>query len=158
MLRLGSEVNQTGSKLTVTNIRQMPGHLIRRMQQASVAVFSEKMAKAGIDLTSVQFAALVHINAKPGIDQTTLARAIAYDKVTIGGVVDRLCQKGFVLREPSQIDRRARVLRLTDQGQQMLTTANPIVEKLQADILSKLDADEQERLVVLLTKATGVEG
>ncbi len=141
----------------MTHIRQMPGHLIRRLQQVSVAVFSDRMSAAGIDLTSVQFAALVQINEKPGIDQTTLARAIAYDKVTIGGVVDRLCQKGFVQREPSQIDRRARVLRLTDKGQQVLTEARPIVEALQSNILSRLDGEEQEQLFALLTKATGVE-
>ena len=141
----------------MTDIRQMPGHLIRRLQQVSVAVFSERMTTAGIDLTSVQFASLVHIDTKPGTDQTTLARAIAYDKVTIGGVVDRLCQKGFVQREPSQIDRRARVLRLTDLGQKVLEDASPIVEELQDDILSGLDVEERVQLVTLLTKAVGVE-
>ena len=39
-------------------LNAMPGHLIRRLHQLSTATFSEQMKAAGIDMTSVQFAAL----------------------------------------------------------------------------------------------------
>ena len=60
------------------------------------------MAEAGFDLTPVQFAALAVIAEHPRIDQATLAGLIAYDRVTIGGVVDRLSQKGYILRDREQ--------------------------------------------------------
>lgn len=44
------------------------------------------------------------------------AAAISFDRATIGGVVDRLEQKGLLEREVSPDDRRARLLRLTGAG------------------------------------------
>ena len=140
----------------MSNVKSMPGHLIRRMHQISVALYADKMARIGIDLTPVQYAALEQLYATPEIDQTTLARAIAYDKVTIGGVVDRLRQKGFVTREPSVLDKRARVVKLTDSGHDVLGKARPIVEELQKKIVGNLTDSEAERLVALLKKATAI--
>ena len=56
----------------------------------------------------MQYAALAAINANPGIDQVTLAGLIAYDRTTVTGVVDRLVQKGLVVRHATIRDRRAR--------------------------------------------------
>ena len=61
----------------------MPGHLIRRMNQISVAVFLQEAQQAGFDLTPVQFAALYTVGEHEAIDQATLASLIAYDRVTI---------------------------------------------------------------------------
>ena len=83
----------------------MPGHLVRRMHQASQAIFDAEVTTAGIDLTSVQFAALTMIAANPGIDQARLAAAISFDRATTGGVIDRLEAKGLVRREIVKTDR-----------------------------------------------------
>ena len=88
----------------------MPGHLARRFQQIAVAVFLAEVGDAGFDLTPVQYAALAAIKLNPGIDQVTLAGLIAYDRTTITGVVDRLVQKGLLLRHASAAtDTRPRV-------------------------------------------------
>src|SRR5690554_2386192 len=71
-------------------IHTMPGHLIRRLQQAAVGLFLDETAKSGIEITPVQYGALKSVQMLPGIDQATLARAIAQDRATIGGVIDRL--------------------------------------------------------------------
>lgn len=70
----------------------MPGHLIRRAQQVSIAIFAEECA--GLDLTSVQYAALSAIGAHPGVDATRLSTLIAFDRSTIGDVLERLESKG----------------------------------------------------------------
>src|SRR3954447_8242579 len=80
---------------------EMPGHLARRFQQIAVAVFHAEVGEAGYDLTPVQYAALTAVRTNQGIDQATLAGLIAYDRTTIGGVVDRLVQKGWMARNPS---------------------------------------------------------
>ncbi|MEZ5800560.1 MAG: MarR family transcriptional regulator [Nitratireductor sp.] len=135
-------------------IHDMPGHLIRRLQQISVSVFAERVAEAGYDVTPVQYAALVAISANPGIDQATLAGLIAYDRVTIGGVLDRLEQKGMVRRETSSRDRRARVLHMTNDGEAALAALQPVIRKVQSDILKGLDNGERETLLALLKKTT----
>lgn len=138
----------------MSEIHQMAGHLIRRMHQISVSVFAERMAREGIDLTPVQFAALSEVEARPGIDQATLAGAVAYDRATLGGVADRLETKGLIARKVSAADRRSRVLTLTEKGAALLAHARPAVQALQGDILAGLDETERASLRVLLQKAT----
>ena len=52
-------------------IHEMPGHMVRRLQQVAVALFAEELA--GLDLTPVQYAALVALDERPGLDQAPLA-------------------------------------------------------------------------------------
>jgi DNA-binding MarR family transcriptional regulator len=138
----------------MVEIHNMAGHLVRRLNQISVAIFADRMAAAGVELTPVQFAALSAIDARPGIAQAALAGAIAYDQTTLGGVIDRLEQKGFVAREVSPTDRRARVLTVTGAGQALLAQVRPVVRDLQSDILSGLDEAETAQLLALLKKTT----
>ena len=135
---------------------EMAGHLIRRLHQQSTQVYQSATQAAGFDLTSVQFAALDAVAEQPGIDQASLAAAISFDRATIGGVVDRLEQKGLIEREISPDDRRARLLRLTGAGRRQLAAARPVVEALQAEILAPLTAKERATFLALARKALGL--
>lgn len=139
------------------NVSGMAGHLIRRLNQLSTQVFMQRMQEAGYDLTPVQFAALDAINAHPGLEQAGIAARIAYDKATIGGVIDRLEQKGLIKRSVSKSDRRAREVRLTNGGRKTYDDILPIVEGLQAEVLSGLDPAEQEQFLGLAMKAINAE-
>ncbi|MFO1273100.1 MAG: MarR family transcriptional regulator [Rubrivivax sp.] len=134
----------------------MAGHLIRRLHQQSTQVFQARMQDAGVELTSVQFAALDVIERQPGIDQASLAATISFDRATMGGVVDRLEAKGLLRREVSAQDRRARLLRLTPEGARLLAASRPLVEALQADILAPLTPAERQSFVALARKALGL--
>lgn len=136
----------------------MPGHLIRRMHQASQAIFDVEIAKAGFDLTSVQFAALTVIAANPGLDQATLASSIAFDRVTTGGVIDRLEAKGLVRREIAKGDRRSRRLHLEPAGEVVLDGVTPVVQHVQVAMLAGLSPKERETLLRLLAKALDAVG
>lgn len=131
----------------------MPGHIIRRLHQLSTQVFADRLQKAGLDLTPIQFAALDAIIAHPGLDQASIAARIAYDRATIGGVVDRLEQKGYVARKVSKRDRRAREVSITPKGQDAFEKALPIVADLQAEILGGLEDGEREAFMRLAAKA-----
>ena len=132
---------------------EMPGHLARRFQQIAVAVFLAEVEGAGFDLTPVQYAALATISANPAIDQITLAGLIAYDRTTITGVVDRLVQKNLIVRETSSRDRRARQLKITDEGRKTLRKITPAVESAQRIMLRGLNEKEADELMRLLRKA-----
>jgi len=135
---------------------KMAGHLIRRLHQQSTQIFQAKTQAAGLELTSVQFAALDAIAQQPGIDQASLAATISFDRATIGGVIDRLEFKGLVQRVVSSQDRRARQLHLTPDGRQLLAASRPVVEALQADILGPLSRAERATFVALAHKALGL--
>lgn len=135
---------------------KMAGHLIRRLHQQSTQVFQARTQAAGFDMTSVQFAALDAIARQPDLDQASLAAEISFDRATIGGVIERLEQKGLVQRTVSEQDRRARQLSLTRAGERLLAASRPVVEALQAEILAPLSAAERATFVALAQKALGL--
>lgn len=138
----------------MTNLDDLPGHLIRRLQQIAVSAFMAETGAAGFELTPVQFAVLAQLSNHPGIDQATLAGLIAYDRVTIGGVISRLEARGLVARRVSPSDRRARILKLTDEGARYLNSVRPSVFETQDVILKELSPEERETFLVLLRKLT----
>ena len=136
-------------------VHHMAGHLIRRLNQISTSAFTQRMQERGVDLTQVQFAAMDAIATFPGIDQAGVAAKIAYDRATIGGVIDRLDQKGYISRLVSRQDRRARVLRLTKMGERLFEEMLPEITDLQDDILTGLNQAERDRFLKLARKAVG---
>ena len=132
----------------------MPGHLIRRLHQVATHVFATHAQAAGFDLTPVQFAAMDAIHTHPGADQARIAALIAYDRATIGGVIDRLEKKGIVRREVSEKDRRAREVYLTEEGQKIVAAMLPVVQEMQGDILRGLDPDQRASFLNLAQIAT----
>lgn len=132
----------------------MAGHLIRRLHQRSTQIFTLRTQAAGFDLTSVQFAALDAIQAHPASDQASIAELIAYDRATIGGVIDRLEQKGWVRRVVSAKDRRARELSLTEEGTRIHGALLPIIKQVQDEILQPLSGADRASLLDLIRQAT----
>ena len=133
----------------------MAGHLIRRLHQLSTQVFVQRTQAAGYDLTPIQFAALDAIHNHPGTDQATVAELIAYDRATIGGVIERLEQKGWVDRVVSERDRRARELSLTPEGQRTFKALVPVVRDLQDEILQSLGEADRTCFLKLARQAVG---
>ncbi len=137
-------------------VKQMAGHLIRRLHQTSTQVFAARMQQQGLDMTPVQFAALDAIRTTPGADQAGIAAQIAYDRATIGGVIDRLEKKGLVTRSVSDKDKRARVVTLSNEGKKLFTQLQPVIADLQNDILRGLNDVEKAQFLKLATKALDV--
>ena len=138
----------------MNEIYTMPGHLIRRLQQISISVFSDRMRALDCDLTAPQFATLAVLSRSPGIDQATLAGLIAHDRPTIGGVVERLEAKGLVSRLQNEKDRRAKVLDLTEDGVALLNRLAPHVREIQPTILPGLSEAERAEFIRLAAKVT----
>lgn len=138
----------------MTQIYDLPGHQIRRLNQISVAIFTARAKAAGFVLTPVQYAALACIRDHPGVDQAGLAGLIAYDRATIGGVVSRLETRGFIKRRVRDDDRRARSLTLTERGESLLVTLQPMIRATQEQIVAALTEDERHEFMRLLGKLT----
>jgi DNA-binding MarR family transcriptional regulator len=142
--------NNTQAPITMDAVYTAPGYLFRRMQQIAVAIFVEE-CKA-FDLTPVQYAALIAIHTHPGIDATRLSAVIAFDRSTLGNVIERLQAKGLIERKPAREDRRIKLLYLTRQGAALLREIMPAVEKAQARMLQPLKLADRKTLLALLTQ------
>jgi MarR family transcriptional regulator, lower aerobic nicotinate degradation pathway regulator len=133
-----------------SRLPDMPGHLIRRLQQIASALFLEQ-AKA-FDLTPVQYAALVAIKNNPGLDQTTLCNAIALDRSTIGDVVGRLEKRGLISRKSGAADRRTKTLQITAAGNRMIRDIDGAVAETQRLILAPLKSNERSAFMAMLKR------
>jgi DNA-binding MarR family transcriptional regulator len=133
-----------------------PGHLIRRCQQIAVALFIEEAAAAGFDITPVQYAALVAIQDNPGIEATTLSALIAYDRSTLGDVIERLVGKALVARAADAADRRVKRLSVTRAGARLRAAIEPAVERAQARILAPLAPADRKRFHALLAQLVDI--
>jgi DNA-binding MarR family transcriptional regulator len=136
------------------DLRTLPGHYVRRIQQLVVAMFMQEVAE--LNITPVQYSMLQTICNEPGIDQKTLAYTIGYDTATIAGVLDRLEARGLVVRTVSPHDKRVRLLNATEQGAEMLRAVVPRMLSSQErflEPLSKVERLEFMRLMKVLVDA-----
>jgi MarR family transcriptional regulator, lower aerobic nicotinate degradation pathway regulator len=136
--------------VTMDAVYAKPGYLFRRMQQIAVSIFVEECRE--FDLTPVQYAALVAIQTHPGIDATRLSAVIAFDRSTLGNVIERLEAKGHIERKPSLQDRRVKLLYLTKSGAAVLRDIIPSVDRAQARMLQPLKAPDRKILIALLSQ------
>jgi DNA-binding MarR family transcriptional regulator len=127
-----------------------PGYLFRRMQQIAVSIFMEECRS--FDLTPVQYAALIAIHTHPGIDATRLSAVIAFDRSTLGSVIERLETKDYVERKPAPEDKRIKLLYLTKAGAATLRDIIPAVERAQARMLQPLKPADRKTLLELLSQ------
>lgn len=130
------------------NLDALPGHYIRRLQQIAVAVFLQETE--GHAITPVQYAALQTVADQPGIDQRTLAGAIAFDTSTIASVVDRLEARGLLLRSTSPDDKRVRLLTLTAAGDSVLAAVAPGMLRAQERMLAPLPKPQRAEFLHML--------
>jgi len=136
--------------VTMDAVYAKPGYLFRRMQQIAVAIFVEECR--AYELTPVQFAALVAIRAHPGIDATRLSAVIAFDRSTLGNVIERLETKDYIERRPAREDKRVKLLYLTKSGAALLRDIMPSVDRAQARMLQPLKPADRKTLMALLTQ------
>ena len=137
-----ASTRKTPSSHRSIELHALPGHSIRRLQQIAVAIFMQESGISGV--TPVQFAVLQTLADQSGIDQRTLARLVSFDTSTIGGVVDRLEARGLLTRSNSSEDRRVRLLHLTPDGEALLASLTPSMQRTQERIVEPLSATERK--------------
>jgi DNA-binding MarR family transcriptional regulator len=136
------------------NLYEMPGHLIRRVQQISAALFAQECSE--FDLTSVQFAALMAIQSHPQVDATRLSALIGFDRATIGDVLERLETKGWVLRSSTPNDKRVKLLTLSAEGTTVLKRVLPAVRRVQERLMRPLAQKDRAHMVRMLSQLAEV--
>ena len=129
-----------------------PGFLLRRAHQISAAVFEDECRD--LQLTAAQFGVLTVLEARPGMGQSTLARALGFDKVTVLRVLRGLEARGLVAREADS-GRRTVAVSLTTAGRSLLKRAQSPAEKAYRRLMGPLDKQQQGQLIELLQLLTG---
>jgi DNA-binding MarR family transcriptional regulator len=88
--------------------------------------------------------------------QTELADMVGLDKTTMVVALDELERAGLAERRPSPDDRRARIVAVTEAGKRKVAEAEQVKERVQAEVLCEMSAEEGKALMDALSKL--VEG
>ena len=126
------------------------GYWLRRAYQRHMAIFASVMSD--LDLTSMQFAALVKLHELKAVSQTELGRLTGMDRATISGVVARLKGRDLVLYRPDPLDKRSRIIALTPAGEALLAAAMQRIGRVTEQTLEPIDPAARESLRAILEK------
>jgi long-chain acyl-CoA synthetase len=106
------------------------GHIIARLaRQVEVAV-------SAVGLSLAQYRLLAALGETGEAAASKLAELMAVSRPTITGVVDGLVERGLVVREGVEGDRRRVDVVLTEAGRALITAADSEVQRRIADIRS----------------------
>lgn len=126
------------------------GYWLRRAYQRHMAIFAGIMSD--LDLTSMQFAALVKLHELKAVSQTELGRLTGMDRATISGVVARLKRRNLVLYKPDPLDKRSRIIALTPAGEVLLHEAMQRIGRVTEQTLEPIGAADRDSLRAILQK------
>jgi DNA-binding MarR family transcriptional regulator len=135
---------------------ELLGFHLRLAQAALYRDFARSLAK--LDLSQRQFAVLELVRANPGVSQAQLAGFLALDRPAIMSVVDRLEQRGLLLRERSRTDRRRQEIRLTAEGGARLAEASRLVRRHDGRFTARFSRTELKELTRMLRRLQARSG
>lgn len=126
------------------------GYNIRRAQVAVFTDFADSLKE--VDITPGQFGVLVLISENSGLNQTRLGKGLGVDRSTVVAVIDRLEERGLVVRTPAPSDRRSYALQLSPGGRDLLARAKDLIADHEDRISAPLSEQERKTLRTLLGK------
>jgi DNA-binding MarR family transcriptional regulator len=124
------------------------GYFVRRMQ---VWVFKDFIRRlSSIDISPAQFSVLVVISANPGLSQMELATTLGIERARLVRLLHRLERRSLTQRLPSSADGRRHALRLTREGQKILTRAKTLAAQHETALKDKLGSERHSLLIETL--------
>ncbi len=141
------------NSLAIGNLGELLGFHLRLAQTAMYRDFAAAMST--VDLTQKQCATLSLISSNPGVPQIALASRLGTDRATMMAIVDRLENRGLVLRQRSTTDRRRQELYITPLGVSLLAESKRIIAKHEDGFTSRMTAKELETVLSVLRRIHG---
>jgi MarR family transcriptional regulator for hemolysin len=132
--------------------RLRAGFLVHDVSRLRRTAFDQRVKPLGI--TRSQWWVLANLSRHEGEDmmQIELARLLDVGKVTLGGLVDRLEENGFVMRTPDKLDRRSKRVSVSPKGRALVQKMNVIAMEMNAQIMRGISMGQQRELEDMLAK------
>lgn len=123
-------------------------HINRRISiifRNAQAALSKELSPYGIGPS--HFRIMRRIDKNPGIIQSELGEFYQMDKAAIFRSIKLLEEKGYVVREKDDKDRRAWRLNLTDTARELLPVMHTAHHKIENILIGHMDEDEKNSLL-----------
>ncbi|MEJ2544249.1 MAG: MarR family transcriptional regulator [Calditrichaceae bacterium] len=125
---------------------ESPGYLLWQLNMLWQRKIKRELDK--IDITHTQFVLLATLawleKEKEDVTQTEIASHSKTDRMMVSKVLRTLQRKGYLTRTEHETDTRAKVIKLTDKGRDLVQKALKIVEKEDGAFFSFLGSETQK--------------
>jgi len=132
------------------NERLRIGFLIHDVSRLRRTAFDQRMKPLGITRSQWWVLSGVSRHGEQGIAQTELAKVLDLGKVSLGGLIDRLEERGFVERRPDPQDRRVNRVYPTQKGNAVLKKMEQVGNEMNARVMKGIPLAKQHQLAELL--------
>jgi DNA-binding MarR family transcriptional regulator len=138
------------SKLPHEVVDRNLGFLVSDVHRLITTAVDKEMKELG--LTRSQLRVILHLVREDGLTQVRIADDLQLGKVTVGGLLDRLEVKQLVERRPHPTDRRATLVYLTDNADELIQPMQKSGSKLLRQFQQGMSKKEQQQLIDLLLR------
>jgi len=133
-----------------TDLHRNFGFLIHDIARLMRVAFDRRGKELG--LTRSQWWVLTALYAKEGVAQSELAAFMDLEKATLGRLLDRLEDKGWIERRPDPSDRRIKRVVLTEKVQGLMRELRDIAADIRSDAMKGLSRAEHEAFIDTLLR------
>jgi len=128
------------------------GFLIHDVSRLRRTAYDQRLRP--FNITRAQWWVLANLSRRnrDGISQIALARLLDVGKVTLGGLIDRLEESGFVIRMPDKADRRSKRIMRSPEGKALCDRMEIFGQSVSDEIMQGITDDEHKVLIQVLLK------
>ena len=131
--------------MAARNLDRSFGFLLHDVSRLLRIEYNRRVRHLG--LTRSQWRVIAHLSRNEGSTQTFLADVLEIENATLARLLDRLEADGWIERRPSQTDRRAKHLYLTEKPAAIIDAMFRISAQLQQDTLNGMPNADREQLI-----------
>jgi DNA-binding MarR family transcriptional regulator len=122
--------------------------LLAKAYQAAHSNFKRHVASYG--LTPIQCLVVEALRDEEGISAGELGRKLKLDSATLSGVLDRLAEQDWIIKETDATDRRSLCISLTEKAKEIALPLSEVRQKANDEIMAALSMEEKIILKRLL--------
>ena len=122
--------------------------LLAKAYQRAHGEFKKLLKPYGV--TNIQHIVLEGLQHEPGTTAAELGKLLILDKATLSGVIDRLCEYEWIIKQADSEDSRAQRLYLTDKSKEIMGELSERRDRFDADLLADFSIEEKVLLKRLL--------
>lgn len=132
--------------------------LLHRAAQKLGSALQDEATRFGVSIRGqLVLTALAADESAVPRTQLALGQVLGLDKTTLTGELDRLEQRGLVVRRPDPTDRRARIPEITDTGRALQAKTEAALRQAEERFNRAFSPEEQLQLRALLHRLAYLE-
>ena len=126
------------------------GFLISDVARLVRAEIERRITAAGVAVTPGEGRALANVARCGIVRQNVLAERMGVEAMTLSGYLDRLESRGLVTRTADPADRRAKLVELTPEAEDVLEDVRAIGAAIREDLTRSMGAERWNELIGML--------